>query len=131
MRSFSVMTVFALMLVLVAAQAPHYCAQEEPSSAPSPSTLSLEQLADDDQPSPTPPAPAPFTLSPQDGDADDCGKSCADKCYFDKCIPKHYKICVALCKKLHCEHPISYDIYHCTSACAASMSASKLGSGTC
>ncbi|XP_059459265.1 uncharacterized protein LOC132188747 isoform X2 [Corylus avellana] len=107
MRSFSVMMVLALMLVLVAAQAAHYCAQEPSSSAPSPST--------------------PSTLSPQDGDAGDCDKSCADKCHIEKCIPKHYKICIALCK-LHCEHPLSYDIYHCTSACAASMSATKLGS---
>lgn len=125
------MMVLALMLVLVAAHAAHYCAQEPSSSAPSPSTLSLEQVADhDDQPSPSTPAPAPSTLSPQDGDAGDCGKNCADKCHIEKCIPKHYKICIALCK-LHCEHPLSYDIYHCTSACAASMSATKLGSGTC
>jgi hypothetical protein len=102
MRSVLAMIVFVTMLVLV--------------------------LADDS--SLTAPTPSPTALSlPQDEQAGgDCGKLCADKCYLEKCIPKHYKICLDLCK-LHCQHPLSYNIYHCTSACAASLS-TKLGSGT-
>jgi hypothetical protein len=70
------------------------------------------------------------TLSlPQDEHADDCNKFCVDKCYLEKYVPKHYNMCLDLCKK-YCLHPLSFDIHHCTSACAVSMS-TKLGSGTC
>jgi len=70
------------------------------------------------------------TLSlPQDEHAGDCNKFCVDKCYLEKHVPKHYNLCLDLCKKYFLQ-PLSYDIYHCTSACAASMS-TKLGSGTC
>lgn len=95
------MMMFATMLVLVVAQ------------------------VDDSSSKTTAPSPPPQDDEP----GGDCGKLCAEKCYLEKCIPKHYKICLDLCK-LHCEHPLSYDIYRCTSACAASMS-TKLGSGTC
>jgi hypothetical protein len=70
------------------------------------------------------------TLSlPQDEHAGDCNKFCVDKCYLEKHVPKHCNMCLDLCKKYFLQ-PLSYDIYHCTSACAASMS-TKLGSGTC
>ncbi|XP_062155117.1 uncharacterized protein LOC133863148 [Alnus glutinosa] len=68
------------------------------------------------------------TLSlPQDEHAGDCNKFCVDKCYLEKHVPKNYNMCLDLCKKYFLQ-PLSYDIYHCTSACAASMS-TKLGSG--
>ncbi|XP_041020151.1 uncharacterized protein LOC121261753 [Juglans microcarpa x Juglans regia] len=79
------------------------------------------------EPTPSPPSP-PEEAPPGGGGGDDCGKDCELKCWIWQHVPKHYAICLDLCK-VHCKQfTISDATYNCTFACADSMAATKFGS---
>lgn len=99
------MMVVLSMVVLVVAE-PEGSFWKKPEPTPSPAS---------------PPEEAPPAGSGGSSGGDDCGKVCQEKyCWPVKHDPKHYAICLYLCKR-HCklQSPnISDAPYYCTFGCA-------------
>ncbi|KAF5453024.1 hypothetical protein F2P56_027971 [Juglans regia] len=119
MRRVVVVVYFAMLVLVLVAQAHQF--EESSSSTGQLAPISSVASLPGDEGKSKPPAP---------GRACDGIYTCPAKCWVFRHDPKHYVVCVELCKK-HCKDggpALSDDIYTCTLACADSMPTRQLDS---